>query len=313
MKNVLITGAFGQIGTELMEALLVEKGVSRIVALDVKRGELDPKIIFEKADVANLVALDKIIAKHKIDTIFHLASLLSVASEADPQLAWRVNMLGLKNILDLSLKYKARLFWPSSIAAFGPTTPKVQTPQTTVLEPLTIYGAIKVSGELLCRYYNHKYGLDVRSVRFPGLISWKQHPGGGTTGFAVAMFHGAIGDGRYECYLKKDTALPLMYMSDAVRAILDLMKAPKAKIKLGVSYNIAALSLRPGDLEKEISKYLPLEVTYKPDYRQQIADSWPKSLNDTVARRDWGWKARYDLPKLTADMLKNLQNAKRLR
>ncbi|OGN28453.1 MAG: hypothetical protein A3A33_00550 [Candidatus Yanofskybacteria bacterium RIFCSPLOWO2_01_FULL_49_25] len=306
MKNILVTGAFGQIGSELVPALLNKKGVAKVIALDNRKPSADAGGIVELADITDAIALERIVQKYKIDTVFHLVSLLSATGEKNPNLAWDVNMGGLKIVLDLAVGYKMRVFWPSSIAAFGPTTPRDKTPQKTILEPTTMYGVTKVAGELLCQYYFLKYGVDVRSVRYPGLISWKAQPGGGTTDYAVAIFHEAIATGTYECFVKKDTVLPMMYMDDAIRGTLQLMDAPASKIKIRTSYNLAAMSFRADELAREIQKHVPCAVTYKPDHRQKIADSWPRSINDSQARKDWGWKPKINLVAMTKDMLKHL-------
>ena len=308
MQNILVTGALGQIGSELVSALSKKKGVVTVVSHDNRQPPAGFSGIFEQADIRDAAAMEAIIKKYNIDTVFHLVSLLSATGEANPNLAWDINMNGLKIILDLAVKYKMRVFWPSSIAAFGPTTPRVKTPQRTVLEPTTIYGATKVAGELLCQYYNKKYGLDVRSLRYPGLISWKTPPGGGTTDYAVAIFYDALAKGSYECFVKKETTLPMMYMDDAIRGTIKLMDAPEKKITVRTSYNMAAISFRADELAKEINKHLPVKVTYKPDHRQKIADSWPKSINDSQARKDWGWKHEFDLKKMVKVMLTELTN-----
>jgi len=307
MKHVLVTGAFGQIGSELVPALQRKKGVAKVVALDHRHVPDDFHGTVELVEITDAVALERVAKKYKIDTIFHLVSLLSATGEQNPNLAWDVNMQGLKIILDLAVKYKMRVFWPSSIAAFGPTTPREHTPQQTILEPTTMYGVTKVAGELLCQYYFLKYKLDVRSVRYPGLISWKTHPGGGTTDYAVAMFHEALEHGSYDCFVKKDTVLPMMYMDDAIRGTLKLMDAPAKKIKIRTSYNMAAISFRADELVAEINKHIPLKVSYHPDHRQKIADSWPRSIDDSQARRDWGWKPKFSLAAMTKEMFKNLK------
>ena len=260
------------------------------------------------ADVTDAATLERIVKKYEIDTVFHLVSLLSATGEQQPNLAWDVNMQGLKIVLDLAIKYKMRVFWPSSIAAFGPTTPRDLTPQKTILEPTTMYGVTKVAGELLCQYYFLKYGVDVRSVRYPGLISWKAQPGGGTTDYAVAIFHEAIAKGTYECFVKKDTILPMMYMDDAIRGTLQLMDANPKKLTVRTSYNLAAMSFRADELAAEIQKHVPCKVTYRPDHRQKIADSWPRSINDSQARKDWGWKPKVNLAMMTKEMLKYLRH-----
>jgi nucleoside-diphosphate-sugar epimerase len=322
MRNILVTGALGQIGSELVSALSKKSGVVTVVSHDNRQPPAGFSGIFEQADIRDAVAMEAIIKKYNIDTVFHLVSLLSATGEANPNLAWDINMNGLKIILDLAVKYKMRVFWPSSIAAFGPTTPRVKTPQRTVLEPTTIYGATKVAGELLCQYYNKKYGLDVRSLRYPGLISWKTPPGGGTTDYAVAIFYDALAKGSYECFVKKETTLPMMYMDDAIRGTIKLMDAPEKKITVRTSYNMSAISFRADELAAEIKKQLPkllptthslqpFSVTYKPDHRQKIADSWPKSINDSQARKDWGWKHEFDLKKMVKVMLTELTNIRK--
>ena len=306
MKKILVTGAFGQIGSELVPALQKKFGEKNVVALGHRNIPKDFNGIVEKGEVTDGKALEKIIKTHKIDTIYHLASLLSATGEANPQLAWEVNMNGLKLILDLAVKYKMRVFWPSSIAAFGPTTPKVKTPQRTILEPTTMYGVTKLAGELLCQYYTNKYGLDIRSVRYPGLISYKAEPGGGTTDYAVAIFYESIKTGKYECFVSKETTLPMMYMDDAIEGTIKLMDADWKKLTVHTSYNLAAISFTAEELAKEIQKRMPLKVTYKPDSRQKIADSWPQSIDDSVARKDWGWKHKINLKKMCDIMIENL-------
>lgn len=307
MKKILVTGAFGQIGSELVPALWKEYGKDNVIALG--HNHIDPSFdgILEKADTREKDKLTQIIKKYDIGSIYHLVSLLSAKGEVDPSLTWDINMNGLKNVLDLGVEFNLKVFWPSSIAAFGPTTPRDNTPQNTVLEPTTMYGVTKSAGEGLCRYYNKKYDLDVRSIRYPGIISWKTPPGGGTTDYAVAIFYEGLKTGKYECFVRKDTTLPMMYIDDAIRATVDLMKAA-LEVEDWNSYNISAISFEAKDLENELKKYIPkLEVTYKPDHRQKIADSWPKSIDDSIARKDWGWKHEYDLPKMTKIMVESLR------
>jgi nucleoside-diphosphate-sugar epimerase len=307
MKNILVTGAFGQIGSELVPALQKRFGEKHVIALGHSTIPENFQGIVEKAEITDGKALERIIKKYTIDTIYHLVSLLSAKGEIDPTLTWNVNMNGLKLILDMAVSRKMKVFWPSSIAAFGPTTPRVKTPQQTVLEPTTMYGVTKVAGELLVHYYYKKYNLDVRSVRYPGLISWKTPPGGGTTDFAVAIFYEGLQKGRYECFVRPDTMLPMMYMDDAIRGTMELMDANASKLTIRTSYNLGAISFTARQLAQEINKHIKVTVTYKPDHRQKIADSWPQSIDDRVARKDWGWKHEYTLSKMTKEMIKQLK------
>lgn len=307
-KKILVTGAFGQIGSELTPALWKEFGKDQVVALGHEHVSSNFDGILEKADTRDKNAVTQIIKKHDIGTIYHLVSLLSAKGEVDPNLTWDINMSGLKNILDLGVELNLKIFWPSSIAAFGLTTPRDNTPQHTIIEPTTMYGVTKSAGEGLCRYYNKKYGLDVRSIRYPGIVSWKTPPGGGTTDYAVAIFYEGLKTGKYECFVREDTTLPMMYIDDAIKATLDLMKADLKNIIDWNSYNIAAISFEARELEQELKKYIPnLVVTYNPDHRQKIADSWPKSINDDSARNDWGWRHNYDLSKMTKVMVESLR------
>jgi nucleoside-diphosphate-sugar epimerase len=307
-KKVLVTGAFGQIGSELVPALQEKYGRDNVVAMGNKTIPEDFDGVLEIADARDKDAISSIIKKYNINTICHLVSLLSVKGEIDPSVTWDINMNGLKNILDLGVEFKLQIFWPSSIAAFGPSTPRENTPQHTVLEPTTIYGVTKYAGEGLCRYYNIKYGLDVRSVRYPGIISWKTPPGGGTTDYAVAIFYDGLQKGSYECFVRPDTVLPMMYVDDAIKATIDLMEVDSDKVKIRNSYNLTAISFKASELEEELKKYIPnLKVTYKPDNRQRIADSWPKTIDDSEARKDWGWKHEFDLARMTEDMVVNLK------
>ncbi len=306
MKKILVTGAFGLVGSDLVLKLAEKFGKESLVLLSHQTLRNIPYLI-EKGDVRDKKSLEKIFKKHKIREIYHLAGLLSVGGEKNPELAWDVNVNGLRNVLDLCVKYKCRLFWPSSIAAFGPTTPKIKTPQHTVLEPTTIYGATKVIGELLCQYYYLRYKVDVRSLRYPGLIAYKAPPGDGTTEYSVHIFYAALQKGNYACFLQKDAALPMMFINDAVKGTIDLMAADSDKITVRTSYNFAAINFAPVELVAEIKKLMPdFNCSYKPDHRQKIADSWPKSIDDSVARRDWGWKNEYNLAKMTKIMLKEL-------
>ncbi len=310
--KILIMGAVGQIGTELTAYLRKKHGGQNVVASDV-RGDFSPEFLSggpcEKVDVTDKNSIESVIVKHDITTIYNLAGLLSAAGERNPDLSFNINLLGLKNTLDAAkANCVSRIFWPSSIAAFGPTTPKANTPQRTILEPTTMYGMNKVAGELLCQYYFLKFGLDVRSLRYPGLITYKTEPSDGTTEYSIAMFYEALRQGKYSCFLGPDTMLPMMYIDDAIRGTVALMEANSAKLTVRTSYNMAAFSFTPRDLASEISRHVPgFKCTYAPDFHQQIADSWPKSIDDSVARQDWGWKHEYDLPKMTREMIKNLK------
>lgn len=307
MKKILVTGAFGLVGSDLIEALAKKYSRESIIALSHKAAG-SPNALVEKGDVTDGAALEAIIQKHGITDIYHLAGLLSVGSEKNPQLAWEVNLGGLKNILDLAVKYKTRVFWPSSIAAFGPTTPKVNTPQHTILEPTTMYGVNKVAGELLCQYYNLRYGLDVRSLRYPGLTGYKAPPGDGTTEYSVHIFYGALNEGRYSIFLKEDARLPMMYIDDAIDGTIQLMEAPSENITIRTSYNFGAISFTPHELAEEVKKLHPgFTYDYKVDHRQKIAESWPQSIDDSQAQKDWGWKPKYNLARMTKVMYEGLK------
>ncbi|MFW6375913.1 MAG: NAD-dependent epimerase/dehydratase family protein [Thermoplasmatota archaeon] len=307
-EKILVTGPFGQIGSELVPELQERHGKENVVALGHRHIPDDYEGVLETGDVRNKEEMEEIIEKHDITQVYHLASLLSAIGEKKPNLAWDVNMEGLKVFLDLAVEHDMRMFWASSIAVFGPTSPQHNTPQRTILEPVTMYGVTKVSGELLCQYYHEKYGLDVRSLRYPGLISWKEEPGGGTTDYSVEMFYKAVQGENYECFVTEDTKLPLMYMEDAIRGTLMLMDADEEDISVWTSYNHGALSFTAKDLEEEIKKYYPdFEVSYKPDERQKTADSWPDTVDDTPAREDWNWDHKYDLEKMTETMIENLK------
>lgn len=309
MKNILVTGAFGLVGSDLVPALQKKFGKANVYALGNKTIPKDFRGNLVNGDVRDLASLEKIITKHNISEVYHLAGLLSVGGEKNPDLAWDVNVNGLRNILELARDYNLRVFWPSSIAAFGPTTPKKMTPQNTVLEPTTIYGATKVTGELLCQYYFTRWGVDVRSLRFPGLIGYQAPPGDGTTEYSVHIFYGLLKNNSYSCFLTSDARLPMMYIDDAIRGTLMLMSAPVKQISVRTSYNFAAINFTPKELVQEIQKLYPTFVcTYDPDpIKQTIAESWPQSIDDSVARRDWGWKPEYDLEKLTKVMIKGLK------
>ncbi len=312
MPRILVTGANGQIGSELVATLRERYDHNQVVRLDLQPpsapdGEA-PDGPFAVADVRDRETLADIVARYDIDVVYHLASLLSASGEQHPDRTWDVNVNGLKNVLDLAREHDLRVFWPSSIAVFGPSTPRENTPQQTVLDPTTIYGVTKRSGELLCRYYHRRYDLDVRSVRYPGLISYKTAPGGGTTDYAVDMFARAAAGEDYTCFLERDTCLPMMYMPDAIRATLDLMTADPGEITVRDSYNVGALSFAPHELAATIRRRVPtFSCSYDPDERQQIANKWPCSVDDTAARTDWGWAPEYDLEAMTDDMLDHLR------
>jgi len=312
MSHILVTGANGQIGSELVEVLRDRHDPSQVVRLDLQPPPAPngrpPNAPFEVADVRDREALVEAVTHHEIDTVYHLASLLSAVGEQHPDRAWNVNMGGLKNVLDVARAHDLKVFWPSSIAVFGPDTPEVETPQRTVLDPSTMYGVTKRSGELLCRYYHHRYGTDVRSLRYPGLVSYKTAPGGGTTDYAVDMLTAAAEGTDYTCFLKRDARLPMMYMPDAIRATLDLMAADGAALSVREGYNIGALSYSPEELAAAIRRHVPeFSCAYEPDERQQIADAWPSSVDDQAAREDWDWTPEYDLDAMTEDMLSHLQ------
>ena len=306
--KVLIVGANGQIGTELAEALALRHGTEAVVTSDLAPGGRLPSIRHEALDVTDAAALAEVVKRHRIRQIYLLAAALSASGEQHPQWAWNLNMAGLLNVLELARSAKLqRVFWPSSIAAFGPTTPTT-APQHTVMDPGTVYGISKLAGERWCAWYQAKHGVDVRSLRYPGLISWKTAPGGGTTDYAVDIFHGALKVGRYTSFLAADTRLPMMYMPDAIAATLALMDAPAAQISERGSYNLAAISFTPAEIGVEIARRVPgFKLSYEPDFRQAIADSWPRAIDDSLARRDWGWAPRYDLSTMVDDMLLHLR------
>ncbi len=310
-RKVLIIGASGQIGTELVLTLRKRIGSNNVVASDLKPLAKDSKLFngpFEILDVLDKEVLLAIVKKHEINEVYLLAALLSATAEENPMFAWKLNMEGLFNVLNLAKdNFIKKIFWPSSIAVFGPSSPKNNTPQQTVMEPTTVYGISKLAGERWCEYYFNKYGVDVRSIRYPGLISFGSKPGGGTTDYAVDIFYKAKKGQKFDCFLNKDTALPMMYMEDAINATLDLMDAKSSSLSVRSSYNISALSFTPEQLFDNICHYFPkFEIEYNPDFRQTIANSWPASINDDVARNDWGWKSYFDLDKLCSVMIKNI-------
>lgn len=308
--TILIIGACGQIGTELTIKLREIYGDNQVIASDIRKGNHP---IFESGPFEQLDAMDKnavgnIIDKYQVDEVYLMAALLSATAEKNPAFAWDLNMNSLFHVLNFAKEGKIKkIFWPSSIAVFGPTTPKHNTPQFTVMEPSTVYGISKQAGERWCEYYHNKFGVDVRSIRYPGLISWKTPPGGGTTDYAVDIYYKALEENAYTCFLSENTGLPMMYMDDAIRATIGIMQAPTEKIKIRSSYNLSAMSFTPKEISEAIAKVQPgFEISYAPDFRQEIADSWPSSIADNEAREDWGWKHEYDLEKMTNVMLENL-------
>ena len=306
-QRILITGAAGQIGSELALALRAKHGAANVLVTDVVKpsGALAGSGPFETLDVTDRAALDGLIRKFRVDTVYHLAALLSATGEKNPQKAWGININGLYNVLEAAREHGlVRVFSPSSIAVFGPATPREMTPQDTVLDPKTMYGVTKVAGEHLCDYYVMKYGVDVRGCRYPGIISHQTLPGGGTTDYAVAIFYEAVKSARYTCFVKEDTRLPMMYMPDCLKCTIDLMEADFGALKHHSNFNVTAMSFSAGELAAEIRKRMPSFVCeYKPDFRQAIADSWPASIDDSAARTEWGWKPAYDIGRMTDDML----------
>lgn len=308
--RILVIGASGQIGVELTLALRKIYGNNNVVASDLR--EENPLLHgtgpYVSMDVMNKEMLHVQVIRQGITQIYLLAAILSATGEKNPNLAWSLNMQGLLNVLDIAREENIKkIYWPSSIAVFGPTSPKVNCPQQTVIEPITVYGISKYAGEFWCNYYFNRYGVDVRSLRYPGLISYKSAPGGGTTDYAVEIFHEAKAEGQYQCFLNPDTYLPMMYMPDAIRATIELMEAPAEKITVRTSYNISGMSFSPSEISTAIQLHLPeFKMSYLPDYRQAIADSWPQSIDDAVARKDWGWKEEYHLDSMVAEMLKNV-------
>jgi nucleoside-diphosphate-sugar epimerase len=315
MEKILILGAGGQIGVELTLALRQLYGRNQVIASDIK--EEHPLLKqdngpFRQLDVMDFKEVAHVVQEEGITQIYLLAAILSATGETKPLWAWDINMQSLVNLLEISRENKVRKFyWPSSIAAFGPNTPKQNTPQHTIVEPTTVYGISKYAGELWCKYYHDRYGLDVRSLRYPGLISWKSAPGGGTTDYAIDIYIEALKHKKYTCFLAEDSYLPMMYMDDAIRATIELMEAPAAQIKNRMAYNLSAMSFSPKEIAASIQQHIPdFSIDYAPDYRQQIAASWPQSIDDSEARADWGWKHEFDLDKMTAEMLHHLSQKK---
>lgn len=313
MERVLVIGANGQIGSELVEALVAKHGAENVIASDIGPCSLFGAQRYETVDVLDKDRIAQIVDACEVTQVYQLAALLSVTGEQAPLKAWTLNMNGLLNILELARERiqagkPLKVFWPSSIAAFGPHTPAVDTPQLAVMDPTTIYGISKQAGERLCEYYFSKFGVDVRSIRYPGIISYKSPPGGGTTDYAIAIFHAATRGERYTCYLGPETTLPMIYMPDAIRATIELMEADTGQVRIRSAYNVAGLSFNPRELAQAIKKHIPkFDINYQPDHRQAIADSWPHSLDDTYARADWGWHAAIGLEQLVDDMLAHIK------
>jgi nucleoside-diphosphate-sugar epimerase len=309
-EKILVIGASGQIGVELTLALRKIYGNNNVIASDLR--EENPLLKgtgpYVSMDVMNKEMLHVQVIRQGITQIYLLAAILSATGEKNPNLAWHLNMQGLLNVLDIAREEKlTKVYWPSSIAVFGPTSPKINCPQQTIIEPTTVYGISKYAGEFWCNYYFNRYGVDVRSLRYPGLISYKSAPGGGTTDYAIEIFHEALEEKKYQCFLKEDTYLPMMYMEDAIKATLQLMEAPASNITVRTSYNVSGMSFSPKEISEEIKKHIPdFEISYKADYRQAIADSWPQSIDDAVARNDWGWQEDYNLEKMTKEMFDNI-------
>jgi nucleoside-diphosphate-sugar epimerase len=312
-EKILVIGASGQIGVELTLALRKVYGGSQVIASDLR--EENELLIgtgpYVSLDVMNKEMLHVQILEQNITQVYLLAAILSATAEKNPHLAWHLNMQSLLNVLDIAKEEKLRkVYWPSSIAVFGPTSPKVNCPQQTIIEPTTVYGISKYTGEFWCNYYFQRYGVDVRSLRYPGLVSYKSSPGGGTTDYAIEIFHAAMEKKSYSCFLKADTRLPMMYMEDAIRATIEMMESPADKIRVRTSYNIAAMSFTPAEMATEIQSHIPdFTISYAPDYRQSIAESWPQSIDDAIAQDDWGWKPAFNLANMTNDMLANLSSS----
>ena len=309
MDRILVIGACGQLGSELTNELGKVFGNDNVIASDIsKPNAAIENFQFEQLDIMNADRLSEIVDHYKITQIYHLAAILSAKGEENPQWAWNLNMTGLLNVLEVAKeKNLSKIYWPSSIAVFGPTTPRENTPQHTVMDPNTVYGISKLAGERWCEYYFDKYGVDVRSLRYPGLIGYKSLPGGGTTDYAVDIYHKALHGDPFECFLSENTYLPMMYMQDAIKATIDLMQTPAEKVKIRSSYNVSAISFSPKEIVTSIQKHIQaFSATYKADFRQAIADSWPDSIDDTEARNDWGWNPSFDLDSMTSDILTNL-------
>ena len=310
-EKILVIGACGQIGVELTLELRRIYGGAQVVASDLREENdlLNGTGPYVSLDVMIKEMLHVQIIRQNITQIYLLAAILSATGEKNPNLAWSLNMQSLLNVLDIAKDEQIqKVYWPSSIAVFGPTSPKKNCPQQTIIEPITVYGISKYAGEFWCNYYNHRYGLDVRSLRYPGLISYKSEPGGGTTDYAVEIFYEALEEKKYKCFLKEDTYLPMMYMPDAIRATIELMEANAANISIRTSYNISGMSFSPKEISKEIKNHIPeFTAIYEPDYRQKIAESWPQSIDDSVAKNDWNWKPAYNLSSMTSEMLKNMK------
>jgi nucleoside-diphosphate-sugar epimerase len=309
-EKILVIGACGQIGVELTLELRKIYGGANVIASDLRAENdlLKGTGPYVSLDVMNKEMLHVQVIRQNITQIYLLAAILSATGEKNPHLAWSLNMQSLINVLEISKDENVhKVYWPSSIAVFGPTSPKINCPQQTIIEPTTVYGISKYAGEFWCNYFNHRYEIDVRSLRYPGLISYKSEPGGGTTDYSVEIFHEAIEENHYTCFLKEDTYLPMMYMPDAIRATIELMESPVEKISVHTSYNISGMSFSPKEIAAEIKKHLPgFSINYEPDYRQPIAESWPQSIDDSVAKNDWGWKPEYDLARMSRDMIDNL-------
>lgn len=310
MNKILIIGACGQLGTELTIKLRELKGKENVVASDLRwPDDLVADGPFEKLDIMDREEFNAILGRHQIKEVYHLAAVLSAKGEQDPQFAWKLNMESLMTVLEAGKDKLEKIYWPSSIAVFGPTTPRDNTPQHTVMDPNTVYGISKLAGERWCEYYYAKYSVDVRSLRYPGLIGYKALPGGGTTDYAVDIFHKAIAGDVFDCYLKEDAMLPMMYMDDAVNATINIMESSRENVKVRSSYNLAAMSFTPAQIATEIRKHYPnFDIKYNPDFRQQIAESWPSTIDDSAARADWGWENDYGLSELVETMLTHLKS-----